>query len=390
MTRKSQKRRRKSWKWRGPVHPGWWRTNMLENIWNNKGGGGQENMMQRHKQRERTERAGSAHCEDGCRALAGGAEARLSGDHQPHCCMCVRRCVCVCVSQTHRRKAQAPFWLCWSCCWAGLWPWWHRAGGVFVCVTLCCGMLNRIRGDLVRSSWYRDLPSEARGGAVHVCVVCIIGLAITWCGTVGVRVWTGLDWAGQELGRGERCVHVCVSVCVSVVACIIGLGTTWWGAVGAGHLPAVLLGSGLRPAIGSRPFGPSPDAGDSQPARSSAFPLPVPQRRKNRWQRRREKKTLQNSCYALKPKLKIIYAFICNDWRGQETLLFNFTIHFYKMFVILKLINKNCIDFSLENFLDIDFFLLNVKNSFYVNFNARIYHFWVKRDTFVQFKCLNM
>lgn len=40
----------------------------------------------------------------------------------------------------------------------------------------------------------------------------------SWCADLN---WTGLDWAGQELDRGEHCV------CVSVVACIIGLGTTW-------------------------------------------------------------------------------------------------------------------------------------------------------------------
>ena len=56
-----------------------------------------------------------------------------------------------------------------------------------VCVALCCGMLNRIRGDLVRSSWYRDHGTAARM-CVYVCVVCVIGLAVTWCGTVGVLV----------------------------------------------------------------------------------------------------------------------------------------------------------------------------------------------------------
>lgn len=55
------------------------------------------------------------------------------------------------------------------------------------CVALCCGMLNRIRGDLVRSSWYRDHGTAARM-CVYVCVVCIIGLAVTWCGTVGVLI----------------------------------------------------------------------------------------------------------------------------------------------------------------------------------------------------------
>lgn len=58
---------------------------------------------------------------------------------------------------------------------------------VCVCVALCYGMLNRIRGDLVRSSWYQDHGTAARM-CVYVCVVCIIGLAVTWCGTVGVLV----------------------------------------------------------------------------------------------------------------------------------------------------------------------------------------------------------
>lgn len=53
---------------------------------------------------------------------------------------------------------------------------------------------------------------------VCACVACIIGLAVTWCGTVGVLVWTGLGRA--ELGRagagqrGALCAHICVCVCV--------------------------------------------------------------------------------------------------------------------------------------------------------------------------------
>lgn len=58
---------------------------------------------------------------------------------------------------------------------------------VCLCVALCCGMLNRIKGDLVRSSWYQDHGTVARM-CVSVCVVCVIGLAVTWCGTVGVVV----------------------------------------------------------------------------------------------------------------------------------------------------------------------------------------------------------
>lgn len=109
---------------------------------------------------------------------------------RPGCPVTISRTVvCVCVCARDRRKAQAPFWLCWSCCWAGHWP-----GGTewavcvcVCCVALCCGMLNRIRGDLVRSSWYRDHGTAARM-CVYVCVVCIIGLAVTWCGTVGVLI----------------------------------------------------------------------------------------------------------------------------------------------------------------------------------------------------------
>lgn len=118
-----------------------------------------------------------------------------------------------------------------------------------------CGLCNRISCYLV---WY------------------------SWC--TGLN-WTGLSWteAGQ---KGAMCVRVCVCVWGSVVACIIGLGTTWWGAVGAGHLPAVLPGSWLWPAIGCRPLGPPPAAACSQPAPSSAFPLPIPQRRKGSGKRR--------------------------------------------------------------------------------------------------------
>lgn len=58
---------------------------------------------------------------------------------------------------------------------------------VCLCVALCCGMLNRISGDLVRSSWYWD-HGTAACMSVYVCVACIIGLAVTWCGTVGVLV----------------------------------------------------------------------------------------------------------------------------------------------------------------------------------------------------------
>lgn len=54
---------------------------------------------------------------------------------------------------------------------------------------------------------------------VLMCAVCVEGLVVTWCGTVGVLVWTGLDWAGQKLGRGEQCVYVCVRVCMCVGEC---------------------------------------------------------------------------------------------------------------------------------------------------------------------------
>lgn len=55
---------------------------------------------------------------------------------------------------------------------------------------------------------------------VCVRVPCIIGLASTWCGTVGVLVWTGLGWA--ELGRSwteALCAHICMCVCVCVHKC---------------------------------------------------------------------------------------------------------------------------------------------------------------------------
>lgn len=70
---------------------------------------------------------------------------------------------------------------------------------VFVCVALCCGMLNRIRGDLVRSSWYRDHGTEERMCVgVCVCVWFVCGLynrincylvRCSWC--------AGLNWTGQ-------------------------------------------------------------------------------------------------------------------------------------------------------------------------------------------------
>lgn len=130
------------------------------------------------------EGAGSACRENGCRALAGGTEARLSSDHQPHFSVCV----CVCARQGQKKGSGAILALLELLLGSAL-AWWHRVGSVFmcVCVALCCGMLNRIRGDLVRSSWYRDHGTAARV-CVYVCVVCIIGLAVTWCGTVGVLV----------------------------------------------------------------------------------------------------------------------------------------------------------------------------------------------------------
>lgn len=89
---------------------------------------------------------------------------------------------------------------------------------------LCRGMHNRIRGDLVRSSWYRDRGTAART-SVDVCGLCNrISCYLVWCSWCTGLNWTGLSWA--EAGqRGALCACVCGGG--SVVACIIGLGTTW-------------------------------------------------------------------------------------------------------------------------------------------------------------------
>lgn len=73
-------------------------------------------------------------------------------------------------------------------------------------------MLNRIRGDLVRSSWYQD-HGTAAGMCVCLCsfynrISCYL-VRYSWCATLN---WTGLSWAGARQ-RGALCLCLCLCVC---------------------------------------------------------------------------------------------------------------------------------------------------------------------------------
>lgn len=79
-------------------------------------------------------------------------------------------------------------------------------------------MHNRIRGDLVRSSWYQDRRTAACM-CVYVCGLCNrISCYLVWYSWCTGLNWTGLSWA--EAGqRGAMCVCVCESVYVCGGVC---------------------------------------------------------------------------------------------------------------------------------------------------------------------------
>ena len=154
------------------------------------------NRQKEERERER-EREQASQCEEGCRAraMAGGPVARLS-------------------SSGRAQESRALFWLCGGCDWAVGFYILHVWGCELHYVVACITGLE--------VTWWGPVGTRTVGkqrACVFMCVACVIGLAVTWCGTVGVLVWAGLDWAGQKLGRGEQCVHVCVRVCMCVREC---------------------------------------------------------------------------------------------------------------------------------------------------------------------------